>query len=176
VAGAATVREATAADADVIARINVAAWRGSYREIVPGRVLDDLSVERRALILQALLAGGEHGAWIAEEDGEPVAYATAGPSRDPDAAAGTGELTSLYVLPARAGHGLGRLLLERVEEGLRARGHTRATLWVLEGNERARRFYELAGWAADGHARTLRWGPDELPVVRYARRLQKGRV
>ena len=37
------------------------------------------------------------------------------------------------------------------EERLRGLGFRRAELWVLVGNERARRFYEAAGWVA-GHS------------------------
>ena len=36
------------------------------------------------------------------------------------------------------------------EEHLRAAGFTEAVLWVLEGNERAARFYESHGWHEDG--------------------------
>ena len=37
-----------------------------------------------------------------------------------------------------------------VEQALRSDGHETAYLWVLEGNERAARFYERHGWASDG--------------------------
>ena len=33
---------------------------------------------------------------------------------------------------------------------MRSSGFRRALLWVLEGNERAERFYRAAGWEADG--------------------------
>jgi hypothetical protein len=29
-------------------------------------------------------------------------------------------------------------------------GYTAATLWVIDGNRRARRFYAAAGWSVDG--------------------------
>jgi ribosomal protein S18 acetylase RimI-like enzyme len=41
---------------------------------------------------------------------------------------------------------VGRALLERGEESLRRSGFSAALLWVLDGNERAIRFYEAAGW------------------------------
>jgi GNAT superfamily N-acetyltransferase len=158
-----------------MAKINVAVWRAAYRGLVSDGLLDGLSAERRSLALRGLLAQPEHAAWIVEEGGEPVAYAAVGPSRDEDALPDTGELGALYVLPPWSGRGLGRLLLRHAEKGLRARGHARATLWVLEANAPARRFYERAGWAWDGHFRTLSWEPDELSVIRYALELQKGR-
>ena len=178
------LRPAKSADADVIARINVAGWRASYRGIVDDHVLDEVSVERRALALQHLLGTPGVGAWIAESGGEPVAYATFGPSRDPDAPAGTGELSALYVDPPRVSRGLGATLIARAEASLRDLGYVRATLWVLAANAGARRFYERLGWAPDGQARTFRWGERDLPIVRYARELaaadaasrQKGRT
>jgi len=41
-------------------------------------------------------------------------------------------------------------------------------LWVLRENRRARRFYELAGWSADGAAKDAELlGGLTLPEVRY---------
>jgi RimJ/RimL family protein N-acetyltransferase len=46
-------------------------------------------------------------------------------------------------------------------------------LWVLEKNDRARRFYERAGMAPDGTHGVYTPGGStaELPEIRYARRL-----
>jgi ribosomal protein S18 acetylase RimI-like enzyme len=52
-------------------------------------------------------------------------------------------------------------------EGLRCRGFDEAVLWVLETNERARRFYEKAGWKTDGQTKTEERGPVVLNDVRY---------
>ena len=41
---------------------------------------------------------------------------------------------------------------------LTARGFTDAILWVLVGNQRARRFYEAAGWTCDGAEKSERVG------------------
>jgi len=41
------------------------------------------------------------------------------------------------------------------------------TLWVLETNEQARRFYELAGWKLDGATTTERIDCLNYPTVRY---------
>ena len=47
-----------------------------------------------------------------------------------------------------------RDLLDRAASRLRGAGFTEATLWVLQGNERAPRFYEALGWQHDGAERT----------------------
>jgi ribosomal protein S18 acetylase RimI-like enzyme len=41
-------------------------------------------------------------------------------------------------------------LIERAERSLRRSGFRTALLFVLEGNERAERFYRVAGWRRDG--------------------------
>jgi hypothetical protein len=45
-------------------------------------------------------------------------------------------------------------------------------LWVLPGNARARRFYEVAGWVDDGAQRTGEAWDIEFTDVRYRRPLQ----
>jgi L-amino acid N-acyltransferase YncA len=52
--------------------------------------------------------------------------------------------------PAASGSASGRALFARAVADLRARGFEAATLWVLRDNQRARRFYEAAGWRLDG--------------------------
>jgi hypothetical protein len=52
-------------------------------------------------------------------------------------------------------------------------GYSQATLWVLRGNVRARRFYEIGGWAADGATQCddrLGFPMDE---VRYRKQLRR---
>jgi GNAT superfamily N-acetyltransferase len=65
---------------------------------------------------------------------------------------GVGELRALYVDPEAWRAGLGAALIVEAERRL-AQHHAAATLWVLTGNTRARRFYEAAGWQPDGTAR-----------------------
>ena len=74
--------------------------------------------------------------------------AVIGPSRDPE---GAGEL---YVIPDpdHRGTGAGRALLEAAQTEL-GRPADEWVLWVLSANARARRFHEVAGWAADGTER-----------------------
>jgi hypothetical protein len=52
-------------------------------------------------------------------------------------------------------------------EHLKAQGFTKATLFVFEGNARARKFYERAGWKNDGHSGISVRYSFSLPVLRY---------
>ena len=75
---------------------------------------------------------------------------------------------TIFSLERAAGTGVGRELFSRATEQLRRSGFQRAVLWVLEVNERVRRFYERAGWGWDGSRSSHRLDCNEQPVVRYA--------
>jgi ribosomal protein S18 acetylase RimI-like enzyme len=62
--------------------------------------------------------------------------------------AGCGHLSRLYVDPADWGRGVGRLLYDTAITHLHTSGFRTATLSVLEGNLRARAWYERLGWQA----------------------------
>jgi GNAT superfamily N-acetyltransferase len=76
-----------------------------------------------------------------------------------------GWLRNLFVLPAEWGRGAGSLLHDEAVRLLRAK-EAGARLWVLEENERARRFYEQRGWRHDGERRPSDY-PPYPPALRY---------
>lgn len=98
-----------------------------------------------------------------------LGFAAVGPSRDDDATGATGELYAIYADPDAWGRGIGRRLMATAVNELATAGFAEATLWVLESNQRARRFYETGGWKTDGSRRTeeLRDGQVEAVEVRY---------
>jgi len=105
---------------------------------------------------------------VAEEHERIVGFSGFGASRDDGATEATGEIRTIYLLEEAAGKGIGRDLFARANERLRALGYRRATLWVLETNERSRRFYEKAGWIWDGTTSAHQFECANLPIVRYA--------
>jgi ribosomal protein S18 acetylase RimI-like enzyme len=137
---------------------------------MPDDFLDGLRAEDRAAGWTRRLRAGPAGSpvLVAERAGAVVGFAVVGAAEDP---AGLGELQAINVDPDHWRRGAGRALLAAAEAELARLGHAAAVLWVLPGNQRARRFYEAAGWAADGARRTIElygFGVDE---VRYRRRL-----
>lgn len=80
--------------------------------------------------------------YVAEVREDIVGVVLAGP--DPEAST-TGHLSRLYVHPDHWGTGIGAHLYASAKADLRAR-FDEATLWVLEGNGRARSWYERLGW------------------------------
>jgi ribosomal protein S18 acetylase RimI-like enzyme len=83
-------------------------------------------------------------------------------------AGGVGELYALYVTPAWWSAGVGRALMGSVLSALEDDGYRRVVLWVLADNARARRFYERAGFAADGGTNILT-GLGGVLEIRYTR-------
>jgi ribosomal protein S18 acetylase RimI-like enzyme len=166
-----TIRAATVDDAEAIAEVNVASWRWAYDGLLPASTLDALSVDARADEWRSMIAAPVCDVSVATTDeGTVVGFANIGATRDDDDDA-TGELFALYVRPETAGTGVGRQLLRHAESLWREAGFTRATLWVLETNERGRRFYERHGWSFDGTRGEHRFDCGNRPIVRYAREL-----
>ncbi len=107
---------------------------------------------------------------VAVEQGVICGFATTGPSRDRDVRDAR-EVLALYVDPDHWGSGVGRLLIDGARSRLGREGASEAVLWVLAGNERARRFYRADGWAPDGSRRTKQIRGVAADEVRYRRAL-----
>jgi GNAT superfamily N-acetyltransferase len=162
------VRDATAADALRLALVHVASWQQGYAGMLPGELLDSLSVDSRTARWRDILAADLPATTlVVESDGQVMGFATIGDSRDSDAPTGVGELWSIYVHPDRWGTGLGFALHGAALRALIDHGNQEATLWVLRQNERGRRFYERQGWFADGAHKVGHKGEVPLDEMRY---------
>jgi len=165
-----TVREATVADADAIGRVQVETWRTAYAELLPRETIDAFDVGARQEMWREGLARTPRpgsATFVALVEDEIVGFSTVGASYSED---GTGELYAIYVDPLRWGSGAGRALIEQAEASLRESGFPAALLWVLEGNERAERFYRAAGWERDGEKEDDFQGA-RVTEIRYRKRL-----
>ncbi len=189
-AGPVRVRDAVPEDAVRIGAIRTATWRAAYRGLLPQDHLDELDPDADAASWRSRLpARPPHHVLVAERGGSVagvVGFAACGPYPAPQAADGgsqgdgtaatdgrdstEGALYALYVEPAAWGAGAGRALIEAVHARLAAGGARRAVLWVLEGNRRARTFYERHEWVADGEQTDVIGGATVVEV-RYARQL-----
>jgi GNAT superfamily N-acetyltransferase len=163
------VRPSVPEDAEAVERLRIAGWQTAYRGIIPDDFLDGLPVDiaRRRRHMAELPA--EISDNVAVADGAVVGWVACGPCRDPDRPGSRqGEVFACYVHPGAWRTGVGRLLMEHALEVLAAVGRDDITLWVLEANDRARRFYETFGFAPDGK-RMLREFGVPVPEVRYRR-------
>lgn len=167
----AELRRANVGDAVGIAEVHVASWRGAYTGLLPAALLDAHTVERRTARWRDELSAGSQTTWVALEAGVVVGFASIGGSRDADTGPRVGELYAIYVAPAAWDKAVGHALHEAAVASLES-AYDEAILWVLDGNVRARRFYERHGWRLDGAAKQETHGDAVLDEVRYRRPLR----
>jgi GNAT superfamily N-acetyltransferase len=165
------MRLATADDARAIAEVHVASWRWAYRGHLPESTLEGLDVDELEGQWRSILAEPARIVLVATDRDDVVGFAHAAATDDDDAGEDVGQLYSLYLLHRVVGTGIGRALLERATEGMRDAGFAAAMLWVLESNQRARRFYERAGWSWEGTRSAHQMQCANLPILRYSRPL-----
>lgn len=144
------IRRARRDDAAAIARVHVRTWQVAYAHVFPAEALGRLVVEPRVRLWNEFLSDDDVGIFVSESSEDVSGFVSVGASRD---AKGEGELYAIYVEPEHWGTGAALELIRAGEEWLRSNGYACATLWVLEDNPRARRFYDTAGWTLDGATR-----------------------
>ncbi|MFE5769429.1 GNAT family N-acetyltransferase [Streptomyces sp. NPDC056485] len=166
------VREMDAADVGAVSAIRVRGWQAAYAGIVPGTYLDAMTVEGDAGRRRELFSrpGRTSRDLVALGDGGPVGWICFGPCRSGMPGPGrAGEVHALYVAPDLVGRGIGRTLLGEAHARMKDEGFETSALWVLGDNRRARRFYERAGYRADGTVQDDVYDGITLTELRYQR-------
>ncbi len=110
-----------------------------WREVFPGDPIHrvpHLDLERKLALQPELL-------FVAVDTGTVVGTAMAGYDGH------RGWVYYLAVRPAHRRRGIGRRLMERVEEALAGRGCPKINLQIRAGNDRAVAFYEALGYAVE---------------------------
>lgn len=139
-----TLREMTESDCKAIGELYSAAWKEGYKGLIPQHLLDRMTPERyevRARVNGFL----EGGSFVAADDGVIVAHCHARAANEPEMS-GWGEIHTLYTLPEYWRRGYGAAVLGRAERWLFEQGFHDVYLYVLDGNERAERFYRSQGY------------------------------
>lgn len=116
-------------------------WTVTYAGLIPD---DDIAafleanynLDRLAFVRESM---GE-GMLVARSDGQVVGYVMVTKDRD-----GTAQIWAIYVLPEWQRRGAGTLLWAAALARGRQLGSGELVLWVLAGNNPARRFYERQG-------------------------------
>jgi tRNA dimethylallyltransferase len=152
-AGEPVVRPARPDDAEALFRVQrEASLAGLAHVYPPDRYpFPDDAIRAR---WRAALESDETSVVVAERGGEILGLAA---WRD-------GWLDGLYVVPGAWGNGVAARLHDEALRGIESTGQTRARLWVLEDNARARRFYERRGWRLDGSDRVVPFPPHPLDL------------
>jgi ribosomal protein S18 acetylase RimI-like enzyme len=175
------VRAARAADAEGLARVQVASWQDAFAGLVPDAVITELASDealaqfterwRDAISAPPSSKHRVHVAVAEPGDPEILGFAASGPATDEDLWPGTdGELYELHVAPAVAANGHDQRLLHAVADTFAEDGFSTAYTWTLSGDSARIGFLEAAGWAPDGSRSNLDMGV-KVPTVRLHTRL-----
>ncbi|ARX84258.1 GCN5 family acetyltransferase [Streptomyces alboflavus] len=154
------LRPATPADVAAIARIWHEGWADGHLGNVPAALVAvrtaqsfGMRAPQRVTDTAVATVGGEVAGFVMVVDDE---------------------VEQVYVDARHRGTEVARALLAEAERRVAAKGHTRAWLAVVNGNARARRFYERNGWTDEGLFEYLAAsdsGPIHVPCHRYVKRV-----
>ncbi|MDQ3712080.1 MAG: GNAT family N-acetyltransferase [Acidobacteriota bacterium] len=139
------IREAKESDAADIARLQVDAWRTTYKGIVPDTYIASLAYERKEQSWRKILGSCESDfTFVAEtSDEQIVGFASAGEIEEPERDF-AGELIAIYLLEDYQCQGIGKLLVEAVTQRFIQQKVTSMIVWVFTENP-FRAFYESLG-------------------------------
>jgi GNAT superfamily N-acetyltransferase len=141
--GLIATRWSEAGDDRALAELHRDAWRYAYAGIIPGLTLERM-IARRGPSWWARMHARGFRALVLDCDETLAGYATIGRARAPGVRR-AGEIYELYVLPEFQGCGLGRRLFGEARRQLSIHGLPRLTVWALEENTIACRFYLAMG-------------------------------
>lgn len=137
------IRKAEPRDADAIADVHQAAWRGAYAGIIPHKALTAM-INRRGRDWWANAIRRAASILVVEVGGKVAGYATLGRNRARELPQ-QGEIYELYLSPECQGIGLGTRLFQTARQRLAANGLKGLVVWALEENHGALDFYQGAG-------------------------------
>ena len=156
------VRPGTPDDAAAVAAI----WRDGWRDGHLGLVPDALVAVRTDESFSTRAAQRVDDTTVAVVAAEVAGFVMV----DDD------EVEQVYVASRHRGKGVADVLLAEAERQVRENGHATAWLAVVDGNARARSFYERAGWSDDGafdYAAAVEDGSSvAVPCRRYVKTLE----
>ena len=115
-------------------------------------------------LLADSLAGQYDRFFVAETEGRICGYGNL------RIIAGEGEIERIAVDSRFRGRGIGRKLMERMEESAGEEGVRDITLEVREGNLAARKLYESCGFAEEGRRKEYYRNPTEDAVIMWRRK------
>lgn len=160
------IREATENDSIKMGQVITLSWKTAYAGIVPEDYLNNLSFDDRAKTFSNdINKKSDTDYFIAELNGKAIGALVLSKCRDKDLK-DAGEVCAMYLLPEYIGKGYGTEMMRFSVSFLAKSGFDIISLWVLEDNSRARKFYQKCGFISDGAKKELVIGKP-LTALRY---------
>jgi len=162
-----TIRKANAEDANYVGEVHTKSWQAAYNGVIPDEYLSSLSPQKRTERFKNQIEEYKDTTfyYVAEFDDQIVGTLVLHKCRDDDIDE-TGEIGAIYLIPEYWDKGFGLKLMDFSVATLKEMGFSSISLWVLEGNIRARRFYEKCGFTFDGTKKEINIGK-ALIELRY---------
>ncbi len=154
------------ADMEDMVKIHCAAWRQAYEGIISDDFIERKNRSRRDK-WQNILKGENKKHYLVKENGKAVGMVSIDLPRG-EAEPGVYEVFGLYILPEYSRMGYGSAIMTWVENTIRTMGYEKISLWVLEPNLPARRFYEKLGFSPDG-TEMLSYYDKPIKLLRYVK-------
>jgi ribosomal protein S18 acetylase RimI-like enzyme len=166
------IRPATLRDARAIADIHAEASQAAFKELLASDQLSAIAVDKRLAYWRDAIEYSEPQVQVALYAGAVVGFVGFDRSRDTGTPPTTGEIWAIYLQPAHWGHGAGLALWDAAREGLIEEGCSQVTVWVPLSDERALRFFELAGFKRQMNSiKTVPVGSARIEEIRLKRAL-----
>jgi diamine N-acetyltransferase len=147
VLGNARLDALAAADFETLARLGEAIWRSHYTKLIGSAQIDYMLAERYTPEKLRLYLNADDR-WLmllraeSPNGSRAIGYCSYALTDDP----GEMKLEQLYLLPELQGRGLGKMMLQHVEQQTRARGRGTLMLQTNKRNADAIAFYRKAGF------------------------------
>lgn len=153
------IRKALPEDAYDYAMCGISCWQSAYKGIVPDEYLDNMptGIEQRIEDFRESFANpGDIQSYCVMYADKMIGFLVI------DIA--NANIWAIYLIEDFWGKGYGKNILDFAVNELKYIGHKKIYLWVLEENNRARRFYEKHGFIFDGETREKTYGK---PLVQF---------
>ena len=149
---------------------HITCWQDAYKGIIPDDYLENMPAQlekRTEWNRQTLSDPGDCEYLCVMYDDKMIGRLVYSKCRDEDKAeTNTGEIHAIYLQASYWNKGYGKQMMDFAINELRNAGYQDAIVWVLEDNNRAKRFYEKYGFVLDGARKEIEIGKT-LIEVRY---------
>lgn len=167
-----TVRPASLRDAKSIADLYNASVRDAFRSATPNAPVPTAALEKGLAHWREAIEYAEPQVQVALDGDKIIGFVGFDRSRDKGTPQTMGEIWSLYVHNEYWDKGVGLSLWDAAREGLIEEGCTQVSTWVALSNDRALRFFDLAGFKRElNTAKTVQLGTVRVEEMRLKRTL-----
>lgn len=166
------VRPATLRDAKQIAELHNATVRDAFKTITIDAPIPVVPLDKRQAYWREAIEYAEPQVLVAIDEDKIVGFVGFDRSRDKGTPPTMGEIWAIYVAASHWSKGVGLALWDAAREGLQDEGCTHVSIWLPIANDRAMRFFELAGLKRElPSAKTVAIGGVKVEEIRLKRPL-----